>query len=518
MIARTTVLIAALGLLPAAAVAQDRGLPSVPQKLSLADAVELANHSNPFYLQTLNNRTPAAWGVRNAYADFLPRFDVSGSIGYTGPGSQNFLSSTFVQPSGQISSSYGLQLSWQFSGSTLMQPALRKAQLNAAEAQISGGRVNLRTQVEQQYLAVLQAREGVVLQQAVVKQNEEGLRLAQARYDVGQGTLLDVRSAQVRKGQADVALLQAQQAVMVQKLTLFQLIGVAAPDDPSVVTLSDTFPVVAPNWSLQQLLSDAEVQNPDLNALRAQESAAHWGARSQAAGQGGWFPTFSVSAGWSGYTQQYTNADVAVQQRQAQAAGQVGACETNNGLANLANGNYARLDTALGLTANPLTPIATANCGAFAYTDAMGDQIRAANSVFPFNFTKQPFSARLSVSLPIFDQFSRNVSVSQAQAQAEDARLAVRGRELDVRTKVSQAYYALLTTYQSIGIQDTNRVAAAEQLRLATERYRVGSGTFLDLLTAQSAQSQAERDYVNSVYQYHGAVAALEAAVGRSLR
>jgi outer membrane protein len=87
-----------------------------------------------------------------------------------------------------------------------------------------------------------------------------------------------------------------------------------------------------------------------------------------------------------------------------------------------------------------------------------------------------------------------------------------------VRTDVSQAYYALETAYQTIGIQERNRVAAAEQLRLAQERYRVGSGTFFELLDAQVAAQRADADHINAVYAYHRSVAALEAAVGRPLR
>jgi len=83
---------------------------------------------------------------------------------------------------------------------------------------------------------------------------------------------------------------------------------------------------------------------------------------------------------------------------------------------------------------------------------------------------------------------------------------------------VSQGYYTLQTAYQTITIQVTNRVAAREQLRLATERYRVGSGTFFELLDAQLAAQRADADYINAVYAYHRSVASLEAAVGRSLR
>jgi outer membrane protein len=83
---------------------------------------------------------------------------------------------------------------------------------------------------------------------------------------------------------------------------------------------------------------------------------------------------------------------------------------------------------------------------------------------------------------------------------------------------VSQGYLTLATLHQAIAIQDTNRTAAAEQLQLATERYRVGSGTFFDLLDAQLATQRAEFDYVNAIFDYHKALAALEAAVGQALR
>jgi outer membrane protein TolC len=46
----------------------------------------------------------------------------------------------------------------------------------------------------------------------------------------------------------------------------------------------------------------------------------------------------------------------------------------------------------------------------------------------------------------------------------------------------------------------------------------VGAGTALEVSDAQAAVQQAEGDYVNAVYDYHKAITALEAAVGRPLR
>ena len=63
-----------------------------------------------------------------------------------------------------------------------------------------------------------------------------------------------------------------------------------------------------------------------------------------------------------------------------------------------------------------------------------------------------------------------------------------------------------------------NRRAAADQLRLATQRYRLGAGSFMELLDAQVAAEQAESDYISAVYNYHRFVAALEAAVGHPIR
>jgi outer membrane protein len=153
-----------------------------------------------------------------------------------------------------------------------------------------------------------------------------------------------------------------------------------------------------------------------------------------------------------------------------------------------------------------------------ALLDPVAQQVRNQNGVFPFSYTGQPFGANLTISLPIFTGFSRSLRLSQARAQEGDVEEEVRARRLQVRTDVHSRYLALQTSYQAIGVQGTSREAARDQLRLAQDRYRVGAGTALEVSDAQAAVQQAEGDYVNAVYDYHKAIAALEAAVGRPLR
>jgi len=465
--------------------------------LSLADALALARSHNPLYRQALHDRAPAGWAARNAWSStFLPTLTASGGLGYSGSGQQRFLTANFSQNVSTLSSNYGLFLDWALNGQTLTQIPLKHAQLSAADADVAGAESNLITGVTQQYLSVLQSRDNADVARKELDRNEQFLKLAQARYDVGRASLIDVRQAQVARGQAEVALLRAETGLQLEKLRLFQQIGVTPPVDVATVQLTDTFAVQTPAWRLGDLLTMAEEQNPALKALRAREGAARWGVR---AATGAYTPSVSVSASWSGFTQKLSDINPTIAAAQANAAANMAECQYEN---------TAWLNTGQ----SPLP------CNALAFTPQQEQAIRDQNAAYPFSFTPQPFQARLTISIPLWGNFSQPLQVSQAKAQQQDLEESVRARGLQVHTDVSQAYLTVTTAYRTIAIQDTNRTAAREQLQLATERYRVGSGTFFELLDAQVAQLRAESDYVNAVYDYHKAVAALEAAVGRPLR
>ena len=108
--------------------------------------------------------------------------------------------------------------------------------------------------------------------------------------------------------------------------------------------------------------------------------------------------------------------------------------------------------------------------------------------------------------------------MAEARAASEDAQLNRKAEELRLQTAISQAYDNLTTASQVVDIEGRNREVAGEQLSLAQERYRMGAAPFLELLEAQNSMAEAERDYLNSQYRFHGAIWALEAAVGERLR
>ena len=91
----------------------------------------------------------------------------------------------------------------------------------------------------------------------------------------------------------------------------------------------------------------------------------------------------------------------------------------------------------------------------------------------------------------------------------------LRAIELQIRADVTSRLLAVNTTWQTLAIQDRSRTAAREQLNLANERYRLGSGTVLELSDALNAVTRADAAYINAVYDNHRALVALYASIGR---
>ncbi len=469
------------------------GPPPSAQDLSLAQAIALARQNNPTYLQTATGMRTANAAVRTAYGAFLPTVSSSFGAGYQQAGSQVFQGLTFSGSSDAVTSNYSLGISYRLNAASFIQPKLQIANRNATEANITGQAEAVRANVTSAYLTALADQASAALQDTLVITAQGQLDLANAKMEVGQATILDVRSAQVALGQAQIAALTAHNTAEVDKVALYQQIGVPKPDS---VRLTTTFNIETPMFSLDSLLDLAGSRNPAIVALRSQEHAAALGVRTAKAS---YTPTLSLSTGLTGYSYQYTNADYPVNVAQASIAGSFASCS-----------QLDSLRTGVGLAAY--------GCGSPTLSAAQMQSIRSANNVFPFKFTRSPLSISAGLSLPIFDGFSREQSVQQAIAQQQSAAYGVKAQELQTRTNVTQAFLNLKLAASTIALRQQNADQAQDQYQYAEARYRAGQATYLDVTSARGTYVQAEVDRVNSIYDYHKAFAALENAVGRPLR
>ena len=472
---------------------QTPATPGTRATLTLEEALSIARRNNPAYLQVANNRRDAEAQVRAADAALLPSVSSQFSTEYSQGGTQVFQGAQLGANSSYVSSSYQLGMRYDVNGATLLNRGAARATREAVEADITGSTEQLRAVVTQQYLAVLQAQATAAVQDTLVATARGQLELARARTAVGAGTTLDIRRAEVALGQAEVAALTARNNVDIQKLQLFQQLGVEMPRDVQLVT---QFPVQQPTFSLDSLLDLARRTNPNLEATRAREHAANVNVRAR---RSAYTPTLSVQTGWGGQSFEYRDPNFVVQSAQENFEGQFASCMTTDSIR-----------TAVGL--------APRGCGKFVFTPQIAQELRDRNNTFPFEFQRSPFGVSATLSLPIFDRWNRELAIQQAVTQRDDARQARSARELQTTSDVTQAYLNLVTAARTVTLQEQNAVRAREELAFAEERYRVGVATFLDVTTSRATYEQAEVARVNAVYEYHRAFAALENAVGRPLR
>ena len=463
--------------------------------LSMDEAIAIARRNNPDFLQTVNNRHTARAAVRSAFGALLPTADISLSATRQQSGRQIVGGSSLGASSDINQSSYRFGFGYRLNSATLLTPSLQRANRDAVEADITGASQNLRDAVAQQYLTALQAIAKADLQDSLLAAAEAQRVLAQAREIVGSGTQLDVQRAEVTLGQQQVAVLQARNQIEIEKLKLFQLMGVRQPPDVKLVSNFDVKPT---SLSLPDLLESAQRQNPVVLALRSRKRVADLNVKRE---RGEYSPTLSLSTGIGGYTYGYVNDNFLVSQAEASTAASKASCIRTE-----------EVRAALGLS-NTL-----AACSSIAFTDAEAAALRQQNAKFPFSFTRSPRSITAVLSMPLFDGFAREERVEQAIISREDAQLGVRSRELGLNAEVTSAYLILTTAEKTVALQQQNSAKAKQELTLVQERYRVGATTYLDVMQARADYERAESDRINAVYDYHKAFAALESAVGHPLR
>jgi outer membrane protein len=480
-------------LTPAAAIAQTPATTGGRTTLTLDEAIAIARRNNPAFLQVANNRRSAEAQVRASDAALFPSVTSSFSADYQQAGTSRFQGSQLGASSDFVTSSYNLGVNYLVNGATFLNRSASRASREAVEADISGATEQLRAAVTQQYLAVLQTQARAAVQDTLVATARAQLELARARTAVGAGTTLDVRRAEVALGQAEVAALTERNNVEIQKLQLFQQLGIDMPPDVRLVT---EFAVQQPTFRLDSLIDLARRTNPNLEATRSREHAANLNVRAR---RSAYTPTLIVQTGWGGQSFEFRNRDFVVQTAEADFRNAFESCMTQDSIRSGAG----------------LAPI---GCNRFVFTPAAAQAALDRNNTFPFTFQRNPFGVSATLSLPIFDRWNRELNIQEAVVQRDDARQARRARELQTTSDVTQAYLNLVTAARRVTLQDQIAARAREELSFAEERYRVGASTFLDVVTSRATYEQAQVDRVNAIYEYHRAFAALENAVGRPLR
>jgi outer membrane protein len=288
MIRETRLLRAARCALTATALASSAGAQEAPRPITLDDAVRLAQRNAPLAVQARGQLRSSDATVRGAYAAFLPDVNLNLSRSWEG-GTRTVQAGRPIDDQSPWSSSAGASLSLQvFDGGSRMYELRRaRAQQDAAEANDVNQRFQIALDVKQAFYDGLAARESEAAARTQLAEAQLQMQTATARIAAGAATKSDSLRTVIQIGNAQLALITAQNALRAAEATLTRLVATAFPVTPAEDTLG-TQSIALDSASLEQLALDGP-------AVR--EAAAAWQAAraGQKAARSSYFPTINMS-------------------------------------------------------------------------------------------------------------------------------------------------------------------------------------------------------------------------------
>src|SRR5436190_5171784 len=233
--------VAALMFLPVVCAAQANPtvMDTAATPITLAEAIRLAQQNSPATVQARGTIQTSALSVKQVYSQFLPSINLSASTAHQS-GDRFDTQGNLVPFTGNPTNySTGLNASLQLfdAGRRFFDLKKTKADVNAAEASEVTQRFQVALQVKQQYYNILAARESQSAAQAQIDQANQQLRDASLRLRAGAATTSDSLRSIIQLGNAQLALLTAQNNLSVANATLTRL--VASPR-PVTAMASDT--------------------------------------------------------------------------------------------------------------------------------------------------------------------------------------------------------------------------------------------------------------------------------------
>jgi len=271
---------------------------------TLQEAIALAYRTNPTLLAQRANQRALDETVPQARAGLRPQIDITGTAGYSrtdtgGTPGTDFNGDGVID----IPGSSGITESDSGSATVALSQSLYTGgrvghAISAAEANVLGGRENLRA-VEQQVLAsVIQSYVDVQRDLEILNIRQQNLAVlrrqldeSNARFEVGEITRTDVAQSESRLAQSQADLANAQAQLSVSRAAYAAVVGQA----PATLTTPPQLPGVPSDFEVA--LDIGLLENPSVRAAQYQLQAAE---ERVAAARAEYLPSARLTASYGG--------------------------------------------------------------------------------------------------------------------------------------------------------------------------------------------------------------------------
>jgi outer membrane protein len=274
-----------------------QGIPIVPaddaRPVSLREAVDLAQRNSPAVVQARGLERNAAAARRAAYGAFIPNLALTASSNRT-QGVQ-FFQGQFVPLQGNpwnYNNGLGASVELFDGGRRFSELARIRATADVADVSILNARFDAALQVKQQFYAALAARESEAAARTQLEQAEQQLRASSARVAAGVATKSDSLRSAIQLGNAQLAVLTAQNDLRVANAALTRVVGSTTTITAAASDTLGTVGAMPSEAELERLISDG----PAVQLAEANYSAARASKKAQ---RTSYLPTINMSYNYS---------------------------------------------------------------------------------------------------------------------------------------------------------------------------------------------------------------------------
>jgi outer membrane protein TolC len=124
------------------------------------------------------------------------------------------------------------------------------------------------------------------------------------------------------------------------------------------------------------------------------------------------------------------------------------------------------------------------------------------------------YSATATIDIPVWDWFSTQHKVKQAQIQRDVAKVTLSATQRRLIAQLEEAYAEAETAQNQITSLDLSVKTAEESLKLTRLRYTAGEATVLEVVDAQASLISAETAREDGSIRYQAALANLQLLTG----